>query len=169
MEIAPPGVSNPSFLRLIESADPVVQSVMLALAFASLLCWAVSFEKLLRYLAFRQQLSGLEKAVIHSQPMSGWLGKRFLQLIEQEKREPSETQAGFQDRLEKTLAMDISVQLRRLQSGLAVLATLGSTAPFVGLFGTVWGIMNSFTGIAAAKDTSLAVVAPGIAEALLAT
>ena len=65
--------------------------------------------------------------------------------------------------------METSAQLQRLQSGLPFLATVGSTAPFVGLFGTVWGIMRSFTGIAAAKDTSLAVVAPGIAEALFAT
>jgi biopolymer transport protein ExbB/TolQ len=60
-------------------------------------------------------------------------------------------------------------RLKRLEAGLSLLATVGSTAPFVGLFGTVWGIMNSFTSIAASKDTSLAVVAPGIAEALLAT
>ena len=65
--------------------------------------------------------------------------------------------------------METDAQMQRLQSGLPFLATVGATAPFVGLFGTVWGIMRSFTGIAAAKDTSLAVVAPGIAEALFAT
>ncbi len=82
---------------------------------------------------------------------------------------PGETRSEFNARLEKSLNIETSAQLQRLQSGLPFLATVGSTAPFVGLFGTVWGIMRSFTGIAAAKDTSLAVVAPGIAEALFAT
>ncbi len=77
--------------------------------------------------------------------------------------------AGFGARLERSLQMEAGEQMQRLQAGLSFLATVGSTAPFVGLFGTVWGIMHSFGGIAAAKDTSLATVAPGIAEALFAT
>ena len=77
--------------------------------------------------------------------------------------------ADYQAGLAQSLQAEISTELRQLQSGLPFLATVGSTAPFVGLFGTVWGVMNSFVGIASAKDTSLAVVAPGIAEALMAT
>jgi biopolymer transport protein ExbB/TolQ len=101
--------------------------------------------------------------------MPCWLVRRFEALTADEACEAAETRTILQERIVRTLGMEIAAVLRHLQSGLPILATVGSTAPFVGLFGTVWGIMNSFTGIAAAKDTSLAVVAPGIAEALLAT
>jgi biopolymer transport protein ExbB/TolQ len=80
-----------------------------------------------------------------------------------------ETRSEFNSRLERSLQIEAGAQMQRLQAGLPFLATVGSTAPFIGLFGTVWGIMHSFSGIAAAKDTSLATVAPGIAEALFAT
>jgi biopolymer transport protein ExbB/TolQ len=171
MDVAAPLSSTGlSFFRLVENADPVVQGVLLALALASILCWTISFEKILRYAAFYRQVRHVERITAggHSRT-PGELPGRFQLLIEQENREPDEGAATFQERIERSLGMEISTHLRRLQSGLPILATVGSTAPFVGLFGTVWGIMNSFTGIAAAKDTSLAVVAPGIAEALLAT
>src|SRR6185437_2390837 len=77
--------------------------------------------------------------------------------------------ASLQDRIERVMAVTLGREMDRLERFMAYLATVGSTAPFVGLFGTVWGIMNSFQSIAAAKNTSLAVVAPGIAEALFAT
>jgi biopolymer transport protein TolQ len=73
------------------------------------------------------------------------------------------------ERIERAMRLSLGAELRRLEARLPFLATLGSAAPFIGLFGTVWGIMRSFTGIAAANNTSLAVVAPGIAEALFAT
>ncbi|MDC9701327.1 MAG: MotA/TolQ/ExbB proton channel family protein, partial [Alphaproteobacteria bacterium] len=76
---------------------------------------------------------------------------------------------GLQWRIEKVLNVTISRELRRLEKRLLFLATIGSTAPFIGLFGTVWGVMNSFQAIALSKSTNLAVVAPGIAEALFAT
>jgi biopolymer transport protein ExbB/TolQ len=80
-----------------------------------------------------------------------------------------ETRHEVSARLERAIRAAAKTELRRYETGLPFLATVGSAAPFVGLFGTVWGIMNSFTSIAQAKDTSLAVVAPGIAEALFAT
>jgi biopolymer transport protein ExbB/TolQ len=80
-----------------------------------------------------------------------------------------ESRAELRARIERAMRASMKSELRRIESGLSFLATVGSAAPFVGLLGTVWGIMNSFTAIAQAKDTSLAVVAPGIAEALFAT
>jgi biopolymer transport protein ExbB/TolQ len=154
--------------ELLMNADPVVKGVMLILAAASLVCWTIAFEKLMRVLAFSRQVSALESADLR-RDASGWLADRMRQIADAEPFADGETQAEFNARLEKSLQMETSAQLQRLQSGLPFLATVGSTAPFIGLFGTVWGIMRSFTGIAAAKDTSLAVVAPGIAEALFAT
>jgi biopolymer transport protein ExbB/TolQ len=101
-------------------------------------------------------------------PATG-LAARFRALASSEPRPATYAASEFQSNLERSLQSESATLLRHLQSGLSLLATVGSTAPFIGLFGTVWGIMNSFTSIAAAKDTSLAVVAPGIAEALLAT
>ncbi|MGO9172254.1 MAG: MotA/TolQ/ExbB proton channel family protein [Rhodomicrobium sp.] len=161
-----------SFIKLIEDADPVVQAVMLVLALASVVCWAVGFEKLIRYAAFSRQLASLERFVEvqpGKQVPAPRLAARFGALASSEPRPAAHSLSEYQANLERSLQSETATQLRGLQAGLPLLATVGSTAPFVGLFGTVWGIMNSFTGIAVAKDTSLAVVAPGIAEALLAT
>ena len=155
--------------ELLMNADPVVKGVMLILAVASVVCWTITFEKLMRILAFSRQVSGLERGGASRGNASDWLADRMRGIADAEPFAAGETQAEFNARLEKSLQIETSAQLQRLQSGLPFLATVGSTAPFVGLFGTVWGIMRSFTGIAAAKDTSLAVVAPGIAEALFAT
>ena len=78
-------------------------------------------------------------------------------------------QASLRQRIERAMAVTIGKEMQRLEKGMTFLASIGSTAPFIGLFGTVWGIMNSFASIAATNNTSLAVVAPGIAEALFAT
>lgn len=86
-----------------------------------------------------------------------------------EGREPIETRGAFRERMEHAMGAALAEALRRAEPGLPFLASVGAVAPFVGLFGTVWGIMNSFSGIARSADTSLAVVAPGIAEALFAT
>src|SRR5206468_9790844 len=83
--------------------------------------------------------------------------------------DPAETSSERRDRIERAMRLVLNSELRRLETRLPFLATLGSAAPFVGLFGTVWGIMHSFAAIAAANNTSLAVVAPGIAESLFAT
>lgn len=154
---------------LLMNADPVVKAVMLILLVASVASWMIAFEKLVRIVAFSRQTSAFERAEADDGAASGWLFQRMEQAANAEPQAEGESKAEFASRLERTLSLEVSAQLQRLQSGLAFLATVGSTAPFVGLFGTVWGIMRSFTGIAAAKDTSLAVVAPGIAEALFAT
>jgi biopolymer transport protein ExbB/TolQ len=161
-----------SILGLLSTADPVVKGIMLILAISSVVCWAIAFEKLIRVVAFSRQISNLEKYVAaHGcmEKQQRWFLKRLLTLAAAEPDSKGESRADFCARLERSLQTEGSSQFQRLQSGLPFLATVGSTAPFVGLFGTVWGIMHSFTGIAAAKDTSLAVVAPGIAEALFAT
>jgi biopolymer transport protein ExbB/TolQ len=161
-----------SFIKLIEDADPIVQAVMLALALASVVCWGIGFEKLIRYAFFSRQLRGLERFVesgAGEQLPAPGLAARFRALASLEPRSAAHGLSEFQANLERSLQSESATLMRHLQSGLSLLATVGSTAPFIGLFGTVWGIMNSFTGIAVAKDTSLAVVAPGIAEALLAT
>jgi biopolymer transport protein ExbB/TolQ len=158
-----------SVYQLLINADPVVKGVMVLLTAASLVCWTIAFEKLMRILAFSRQVSLLEGAKGRGKAGDAWLAQRMRDVADAEPLANGETRAEFCARLEKSLAIETGAELQRLQSGLPFLATVGSTAPFVGLFGTVWGIMRSFTGIAAAKDTSLAVVAPGIAEALFAT
>jgi biopolymer transport protein ExbB/TolQ len=170
-----PALSSPhglSFIKLIQDADAIVQAVMIALALASVGCWGIGFEKLIRYVFFSRQLRSLERFVEgrpgEKLPAPG-LAARFRTLASLETRPASLGLSEFQANLERSLQTEAATLLRHLQSGLSLLATVGSTAPFIGLFGTVWGIMNSFTSIAVAKDTSLAVVAPGIAEALLAT
>jgi biopolymer transport protein ExbB/TolQ len=160
-----------SFLSLAANADVVVQAVMAALLLASVMCWTIGLEKLIRYSAFSRHVRRLEEWADNSflERSSSWLVTRLGEIAAAEPLPPGETASGLKANIQGSLHLEIAAQMRRLQSGLPLLATVGSTAPFVGLFGTVWGIMNSFSGIAAAKDTSLAVVAPGIAEALLAT
>jgi biopolymer transport protein ExbB/TolQ len=161
-----------SFVKLIEDADPVVQFVMLGLFLASALCWAIGFEKLIRYALFSRQVRNFERfaEAKRGEEISVLrLAARMKALANLELLPAAHAISDYQANLDRSFQAETATELRRLQAGLPLLATVGSTAPFVGLFGTVWGIMNSFTGIAAAKDTSLAVVAPGIAEALLAT
>ena len=150
------------------NADPVVKGVIFLLASAALICWVIAGEKLSRIFAFSREITALERQD-RGEDGSSWLVSRIQSIADSECCANGETRSAYSARLEKSLQMETSAQMQRLQSGLAFLATVGATAPFVGLFGTVWGIMHSFTGIAAAKDTSLAVVAPGIAEALFAT
>jgi biopolymer transport protein ExbB/TolQ len=156
------------FFDMIANSGPVVKGVLLLLAAASVASWAIAFEKLFRFFAFSRHVSGLA-AGAHAGDDANWLADRFQVLADAEPAPHGETRAEFSARLERSLQAEADAQLQRLQTGLPFLATVGSTAPFIGLFGTVWGIMHSFSGIAAARDTSLATVAPGIAEALFAT
>ena len=155
--------------QLLMNADPVVKGVMLLLACAALICWVIACEKFARIVAFSRQVSALERQGQSREDGSSWLVSRIQAIVDSEQVANGETRAEYSARLERSLQLETGAQMQRLQSGLSFLATVGATAPFVGLFGTVWGIMRSFTGIAAARDTSLAVVAPGIAEALFAT
>lgn len=160
-----------SLTGLIVDADPVVQAVMLGLVFASIVCWTVIFEKVVQLVRLSRDVCKLE-ALAKGGKIAGEprLVRTLLAAAKDElPASAGETRNETQTRIERALREAAKAELRRYDVGLPFLATVGSAAPFVGLFGTVWGIMNSFTSIAQAKDTSLAVVAPGIAEALFAT
>lgn len=164
-----------SLTSLILNADIVVQGVIVLLALASIMCWALIFEKLIRILSLKSQVRVLEAAA-QGAALPSATGKGYASAIvaagEFERHVGHDVNEGPNDirlRLERAMRGAVRGELKRIETGLPFLATVGSAAPFIGLFGTVWGIMHSFTAIAQAKDTSLAVVAPGIAEALFAT
>jgi biopolymer transport protein ExbB len=154
------------------AADWVVQAVMVGLVLASVLTWTVFVAKSLELaMAVRRQrrlLAGLDSAAaLDKAPASD-----LVAAAQAEQRRSADTvddRDGLKERVASRLERLEAATGRRMLKGTGVLATIGSTAPFVGLFGTVWGIMNSFIGISRSQTTNLAVVAPGIAEALLAT
>jgi biopolymer transport protein ExbB len=164
-------------------ADVVVKAVMVGLAFASLVTWTVWLAKTLELARERRiakrRLKLLESDTTLAAVEQDSAGKTdaVAQLIHSAVRETALSHGvqshGFDDGFKERIALRLErVELamsRRISRGTGVVATIGATAPFVGLFGTVWGIMNAFIGISEAKTTNLAVVAPGIAEALLAT
>jgi biopolymer transport protein TolQ len=163
-----------SFLNLFLQADPIVKSVMMALALASLGCWTIILDKIFRIFAIRRDARAFELATASGRMpdvAGSHAGARIAQaaLVAWRDQDASESRAERRERIERAMRAALTREIRRLQPGLPFLATTGSAAPFVGLFGTVWGIMNSFAAIARSQDTSLAVVAPGIAEALFAT
>lgn len=164
-----------SVLGLVLHADPFVQGIILLLVVCSVATWALIFEKAIRLTLLRRQVGKLTN--IAKEGRLSFNGKRGLvgavataaQSEWAEGGGRDESRVELRERLEYAMRFAMKGQLRRLEFGLPFLATVGSASPFIGLLGTVWGIMNSFTAIAIAKDTSLAVVAPGIAEALFAT
>jgi len=166
-----------SFMALIVNADPIVQTVMAILVVSSVTCWAITVEKLVRFTSLRRAARNFEAAVkadaLLSNPKAGeGVQAAILSAAARERKDgidAGESRYEFRVRLEMVMRQAMAQQLRQVEPGLPFLATVGSAAPFIGLFGTVWGIMNSFTAIAGSNDTSLAVVAPGIAEALFAT
>jgi biopolymer transport protein TolQ len=183
IEAVPTAAHNVSMFALFMQADWVVKSVMLGLLFASMACWAVIFAKLAAYARARREMKAFDKVFasgeplgaiysrLKDQPRSG-LGALFAAAMEEwngSHADNAANPAGLQARLRIVLDTTVAQESEKLDKSLSLLATVGSAAPFVGLFGTVWGIMNAFTSIAAAESTSLAVVAPGIAEALFAT
>ncbi|MFD2439180.1 tonB-system energizer ExbB [Paracoccus kondratievae] len=165
------------------AADWVVKGVMIGLAFASVVTWTVLVAKMLELLgAMRRAQSGIRRiegaaSLTAAQSAVGNRRDPVSQMIraaavEYDRSAAALDQAGdtgLKERVDSYLERIEAIASRRMSRGTGVLATIGSTAPFVGLFGTVWGIMNSFIGISRAQTTNLAVVAPGIAEALLAT
>ncbi|MEM1199715.1 MAG: protein TolQ [Pseudomonadota bacterium] len=176
--------SSFSLWGLFLQADIVVKAVMIGLLVASIWSWAIIIEKL--YLLVRierktnrfedQFWSGRSLEDLYSsmaQANNRSSAALFVSAMREWKRsQESMMRAGFlgvQQRIERAMDVEMQKEMASLESRLLFLATVGSTAPFVGLFGTVWGIMNSFRAIAASKSTNLAVVAPGIAEALFAT
>ncbi len=168
------------FLR----ADLVVKSVMVMLVLASIWCWAIIFEKLLTVRRLNKRSDEFEQAF--------WSGKSLDDLFDKVSSNPRDPMSavfaaamrewrrvsgntsenfkvGLADRIERVMQITVNREMGRAEKYMTFLATTGATAPFVGLFGTVWGIMHSFQSIAISSNSSLAVVAPGIAEALFAT
>ena len=186
-EIITDAALDVSFWGLIIEADFVVKIVMIILLIASIWSWAIIIDKSRKFIRLKKQANIFESAF--------WSGDSLEELYEKQANSPEhplasvfvagmyewtrvndkntlsneKIQAGLQDRIHQVMHVAVTRELENIEKNIGYLATVGSTAPFIGLFGTVWGIMNSFQAIALSKDTSLAVVAPGIAEALLAT
>ena len=177
-----------SVWALIQQADVIVKIVMAILILASIWCWAIIFEKSIRLRRLRNDAERFEESFwsggalddlyerIGSRPghpmeLIFTVAMREWNLATSRGRSPREEdgRSGLQQRIDRVMRVAMNREIESIEKHLGFLATVGSTAPFVGLFGTVWGIMNSFQSIALTKNTSLAVVAPGIAEALLAT
>ncbi|ETK21220.1 biopolymer transport membrane protein [Pseudomonas sp. FH4] len=165
---------------MYQNADIIVKIVMIGLAIASIITWTIwiakGFELLGAKRRLRTEIANLKKATTlkeasESAAIKGTLAHLLVHDALEEMRLSANTREkeGIKERVSFRLERLVAACGRNMSNGTGVLATIGSTAPFVGLFGTVWGIMNSFIGIAKTQTTNLAVVAPGIAEALLAT
>jgi biopolymer transport protein ExbB len=162
------------------SADIVVKGVIVGLVFASLVTWTIAIAKLIELAALRRWLRqalrkiGEARSLADAQLAIGGKDGVLASLLNAAMREARlsggiSSDGGIKERAATSFGEISRAEARRVRLGMGVLATIGATAPFVGLFGTVWGIMNSFIGISKSQTTNLAVVAPGIAEALLAT
>jgi biopolymer transport protein ExbB/TolQ len=162
-----------SIYGMIMQADPIVKTVMALLVLASVACWAIIIEKSIRLAKLGRDLRRLERTVSDETTTDAPRGlvRTLLSAAHHEADDGgrNEPRGELRARIERAMRLSLRSELQRLEVGLPFLATVGSAAPFIGLFGTVWGIMNSFTAIGQQQDTSLATVAPGIAEALLAT
>ncbi|HTT81426.1 MAG TPA: protein TolQ [Stellaceae bacterium] len=179
--------SNLSIVGLFLQADSIVKLVLFLLLAASFWSWAVIFDKSLRLRRLRQAAASFEETFWSGGSLDDLydrVGQRpldpmsavFAAAMREWRRSAAKGLLGtqsmrssLQQRIERVMNVTVGREMDRVERFMAFLATVGSTAPFVGLFGTVWGIMNSFSSIAAAKNTSLAIVAPGIAESLFAT
>jgi biopolymer transport protein TolQ len=175
--------SSVSLIALFLNAHYLVKAVMIGLLVASVWVWAIVFDKYILYTRTRKAMDAFEQAFWSGQSLEELyrtlsarpahsMAALFVAAMREWKRSfegQARSFAGLQMRIEKVMDVSIAREIERLERRLLVLATVGSAGPFIGLFGTVWGIMTSFTSIANQKSTSLAVVAPGIAEALFAT
>jgi biopolymer transport protein TolQ len=176
-----------SILALFLQADIIVKTVLFLLLAASFWSWAVIFDKMSKLRRLRRDAEQFEESFwsggslddlydrIGNRPIDP-MSAVFAAAMREWRRSLAKGLVGtntmrtsLQERIERVMGVTVGREMERLERFMPFLATVGSTAPFVGLFGTVWGIMNSFNSIAASKNTSLAVVAPGIAEALFAT
>ena len=172
------GSTDFSLLSLFLRADIVVKSVIIILIAASIFSWALIFDKYKLFKNINKSSEEFEEKFWKSKsaetfynnlptnlddPMAN-LFKDTMQVVIK-----SRSKANLSERLNNILEVNIEKQMNKIDKSYTFLATVGSTAPFIGLFGTVWGIMNSFQSIAISRNTSLAIVAPGIAEALFAT
>jgi biopolymer transport protein TolQ len=176
-----------SIISLFLQADLIVKIVMFLLLAASFWSWAVVFDKIIKLRRLRRDAEHFEESFwsggslddlydrIGARPLDP-MSAVFAAAMREWRRSAakglatsSALRTNLQERVERVMHVTLSREMERLERFMPFLATVGSTAPFVGLFGTVWGIMDSFQAIAASKNTSLAVVAPGIAESLFAT
>jgi biopolymer transport protein TolQ len=175
--------ANLSIWALFMQANWVVKLVMIGLLGASVWTWAIIFEKIVSYGRMRSALNRFEQIFWSGQSLeelyrtlsdrkTSGMGSIFVAAMREWKKsfeKGAKSPHGLQMRIDKAMDLALTREMERLEGNLGFLATIGSAAPFIGLFGTVIGIMTSFQAIAGSKSTSLAVVAPGIAEALLAT
>ena len=167
-----------SILNLFLRADIIVKSVIVILIASSIYSWAIIIEKYRLFKKINESSEEFENKFWKSRS-----AESFYNNLPQEMDDPmanlfkdtmqviikSKSKSNLSSRLESMLEVNIEKQLNVIEKNFTFLATVGATAPFIGLFGTVWGIMNSFQSIAISRNTSLAIVAPGIAEALFAT
>ena len=177
-----PGVQL-SVWHLFAQAGWVVKLVMIGLLAASIWTWAIVVDKLVAYARMRSALNRFEQVFWSGQSLeelyktlserkTSGMGSIFVAAMREWKKsfeKGAKSPLGLQTRIDKAMDLALTREMERLEGRLGFLATIGSAAPFIGLFGTVVGIMTSFQAIAGSKSTNLAVVAPGIAEALLAT
>jgi biopolymer transport protein ExbB len=161
-------------------ADLVVKAVMVGLAFASLVTWTIFIGKLIELSIARRRVNASLRTVAEAHSLADAaaalatdrsVARGFVNTALNEARLSADidNEASIKERVASSFGEITRAEARRIRLGMGLLATIGATSPFVGLFGTVWGIMNSFIGISKSQTTNLAVVAPGIAEALLAT
>jgi biopolymer transport protein ExbB len=162
------------------SADILVKAVMIGLTFASLVTWTIFIAKMIELSLVQHRLRAALAKITDSGSLTeaqfalSAKGSVLSSLLSAAMREVRlsagiSSDSGIKERAASSFAEIVRAEARRIRLGMGLLATIGATSPFVGLFGTVWGIMNSFIGISKSQTTNLAVVAPGIAEALLAT
>ena len=180
LKSASAGLRELSPWSMFMSADILVKAVMIGLAFASLVTWTIFIAKMIELSVIqRKLLMALRKisdarSLAEAQFALGAKDSVLSSLLGAAMREARlsagiSSDTGIKERASSSFAEIVRAEARRIRLGMGLLATIGATSPFVGLFGTVWGIMNSFIGISKSQTTNLAVVAPGIAEALLAT
>jgi biopolymer transport protein ExbB len=174
------GLRELSPWSMFVSASLIVQAIMIGLAFASLVTWTIFVAKFIELFIAKRKLAAAVTAVAGTRTLSEASSRLasdrsimrpfVAAAIEEIRLSPGlDSDIGIKERVASSFSELVKSEARRVRFGMGVLATIGATAPFVGLFGTVWGIMNSFIGISKMQTTNLAVVAPGIAEALLAT
>jgi len=179
------GALDFSILALFQRADLVVKSVIILLLLASVWCWTIIIQKWSGIRRLNKRSTVFETAFWSGQSLDDLydrisaeprdpMSAVFVAAMREWRRSPSKSGNGgatvsLSERIDRVMQITVQREMDRVERYMTFLATTGSTAPFIGLFGTVWGIMHSFQSIAISKNTSLAVVAPGIAEALFAT
>jgi biopolymer transport protein ExbB len=178
--VAPPVVHDLSPWNMFKNADIIVQFVMSLLALASLATWTVGIAKTMELTVSTRRLRGALRRIAETRSLSeaqialgdkhSVLSKLLAAAMKEGRMSAGiSSDSGIKERAASSFSEIVRSEARKIRVGMGALATIGAVSPFVGLFGTVWGIMNSFIGISKAQTTNLAVVAPGIAEALLAT